>query len=181
MTKIMTGLTLERATMERLIDIVILPLVNLLAAFTVSGIIIAMIGENPFHALGVMIKGAFYYKGALGYTLYYTTNFIFTGLAVAVAFHALLFNIGGEGQAAMGGLAIGIVALLIDTSLPAILVVIIAIASSALLGGLWGAIPGYLQAKRGSHIVITTIMFNFIAASIMVWLLAGPLIAPVQL
>ena len=93
--------------MARLIDIVILPLVNLLAAFVVSGIIIALIGENPFHALGVMIKGAFYYKGALGYTLYYTTNFIFTGLAVAVAFHALLFNIGGEGQAVWAGLPLG--------------------------------------------------------------------------
>ena len=169
------------STMARLIDIVILPLVNLLAAFIVSGIIIALIGENPFHALGVMIKGAFYYKGALGYTLYYTTNFIFTGLAVAVAFHALLFNIGGEGQAAMGGLAIGLVALFIDSSLPAILVILLAIAASAIFGGIWGAIPGYLQAKRGSHIVITTIMFNFIAASIMVWLLAGPLIAPGQM
>ena len=165
----------------RLIDVVILPLVNLLAALIVSGIIILLIGENPFHALGVMIKGAFYYKGALGYTLFYTTNFIFTGLAVAVAFHALLFNIGGEGQAAIGGLALGMVALLLDTSLPAVLVVIIAILSAFIFGGIWGAIPGYLQAKRGSHIVITTIMFNFIAASIMVWLLAGMLMAPGQM
>ncbi|MGC6517619.1 MAG: ABC transporter permease [Candidatus Puniceispirillaceae bacterium] len=172
---------MTQSSMARLIDIVILPFVNLLAAFAVSGIIIAMIGENPFHALGVMIKGAFYYKGALGYTLYYTTNFIFTGLAVAVAFHALLFNIGGEGQAAMGGLAIGLVALLIDSALPALLVVFLAIMGAALFGAIWGAIPGYLQAKRGSHIVITTIMFNFIAASIMVWLLAGPLIAPGQM
>ena len=114
----------------RLIDVVILPLVNLLAALVVSGIIILMIGENPFHALGVMIKGAFYYKGAIGYTLFYTTNFIFTGLAVAVAFHALLFNIGGEGQAAIGGLAVGMVALLLDTTLPAFLVVMIAIISA---------------------------------------------------
>ena len=165
----------------RLIDVVILPLVNLLAALIVSGIIILLIGENPFHALGVMIKGAFYYKGALGYTLFYTTNFIFTGLAVAVAFHALLFNIGGEGQAAIGGLAVGMVALLLDTSLPAFLVVIIAILSAFIFGGIWGAIPGYLQAKRGSHIVITTIMFNFIASSIMVWLLAGMLMAPGQM
>ena len=165
----------------RLIDVVILPLVNLLAALVVSGIIILMIGENPFHALGVMIKGAFYYKGAIGYTLFYTTNFIFTGLAVAVAFHALLFNIGGEGQAAIGGLAVGMVALLLDTTLPAFLVVIIAIISAFIFGGIWGVIPGYLQAKRGSHIVITTIMFNFIAASIMVWLLAGMLMAPGQM
>ena len=172
---------MNEARWARLIDVVILPLVNLLAALIVSGIIILLIGENPFHALGVMIKGAFYYKGALGYTLFYTTNFIFTGLAVAVAFHALLFNIGGEGQAAIGGLAVGMVALLLDTSLPAILVVIIAILSAFIFGGVWGAIPGYLQAKRGSHIVITTIMFNFIAASIMVWLLAGMLMAPGQM
>ena len=172
---------MNEARWARLIDVVILPLVNLLAALIVSGIIILLIGENPFHALGVMIKGAFYYKGALGYTLFYTTNFIFTGLAVAVAFHALLFNIGGEGQAAIGGLAVGMVALLLDTSLPAFLVVILAIGGAFLFGGIWGAIPGYLQAKRGSHIVITTIMFNFIAASIMVWLLAGMLMAPGQM
>ena len=67
-------------------------------AFFVSGVIISFIGENPFRAISVMIKGAFYYPGAIGYTLYYTTNFIFTGLAVALAFHAKLFNIGGEGQ-----------------------------------------------------------------------------------
>ena len=113
------------ARLARFIDIILLPIINLLAAFIVSGIIIALIGENPFHALGVMIKGAFIYKGALGYTLFYTTNFIFTGLAVAVAFHAMLFNIGGEGQAAMGGLAVGLVALLLDTSLPAFLVVVL--------------------------------------------------------
>ena len=168
-------------SLSRFIDIILLPIVNLIAAFVVSGIIIALIGENPFHALGVMIKGAFYYKGAFGYTLYYTTNFIFTGLAVAVAFHALLFNIGGEGQAAMGGLAIGLVALLLDTALSAVVVVSIAILASAAAGALWGAVPGYLQAKRGSHIVITTIMFNFIAASIMVWLLAGMLMSPGQM
>ncbi|MGC6535792.1 MAG: ABC transporter permease [Candidatus Puniceispirillaceae bacterium] len=169
------------AQLARFIDIILLPIINLLAAFIVSGIIIALIGENPFHALGVMIKGAFIYKGALGYTLFYTTNFIFTGLAVAVAFHAMLFNIGGEGQAAMGGLAVGLVALLFDTSLPAFLVVLLAIGGAFILGGVWGAIPGYLQAKRGSHIVITTIMFNFIAASIMVWLLAGMLMSPGQM
>ena len=55
-----------------------------------------------------MINGAFGYHEAIGYTLYYTTNFIFTGLAVAIAFHASLFNIGGEGQAYIGGLGVGL-------------------------------------------------------------------------
>ena len=169
------------STLPRWIDIGVLPLLNILAAFIVSGIIIAMIGENPFTALGVMLKGAFVYKGALGYTLFYTTNFIFTGLAVAVAFHATLFNIGGEGQAMMGGLGIGLLVLALDAVIPAFLLILLAIPVSALMGAAWGAVPGYLQAKRGSHVVITTIMFNFIASAIMVWLLAGTLMEQGQM
>ena len=167
--------------LPRWIDIGLLPVINILAAFIVAGVIIALIGENPFAALSVLVKGAFFYKGALGYTLFYTTNFIFTGLAVAVAFHASLFNIGGEGQAMVGGLGLGLVALLLDPLLPPLLVVLIAIPAAVIFGAFWGVIPGWLQAKRGSHIVITTIMFNFIAASLMVWLLAGMLMAPGQM
>ncbi|MEX2518385.1 MAG: ABC transporter permease [Paracoccaceae bacterium] len=156
-------------------DIGLLPIINIVAALGVSGIIIALIGENPFRALAVMMEGAFVYKGALGYTLYYTTNFIFTGLAVAVAFHAAMFNIGGEGQACIGGLGAGVAVLMADQFLPGVLLIPFAVIFSALFGAAWAFIPGYLQATRGSHIVITTIMFNFIAASVMVSLLAGPL------
>ncbi|MEO0328384.1 MAG: ABC transporter permease [Pseudomonadota bacterium] len=161
-------------------DVILLPILNLLAALFVCGLIIAALGENPFEALIVMINGAFFYSGSLGFTLYYTTNFIFTGLAVAIAFHAMLFNIGGEGQAYLGGLGAGLVALALGGVVPALIVIPLAIMASALFGAAWAFIPGYLQAKRGSHIVITTIMFNFIAASLMVWLLAGPLIQPGQ-
>lgn len=167
--------------LPRWADIFVLPLLNLLAAFFVCGLIILAIGENPFTALVVLVKGAFVYKGTLGYTLYYTTNFIFTGLAVAIAFHAMMFNIGGEGQAYLGGLGAGMAALWLAPHLPAFIVLPLAIAAAALFGAAWGFVPGYLQAKRGSHIVITTIMFNFIAASLMVWLLAGPLIEPGQM
>lgn len=172
---------MNKDTLPRWMDIGLLPVINLAAALVVSGIIIAIIGENPFVAMGVMLKGAFVYKGALGYTLFYTTNFIFTGLAVAVAFHAMLFNIGGEGQAMMGGLGVGLFCLALDSLLPPLLVVTFAIFAAALFGAIWGVIPGWLQARRGSHIVITTIMFNFIAASVMVWLLAGMLMAPGQM
>ena len=175
------GAGMNKDALPRWIDIGLLPLINLAAALVVSGIIIAIIGENPFVAMGVMLKGAFVYKGALGYTLFYTTNFIFTGLAVAVAFHAMLFNIGGEGQAMIGGLGVGLVCLALDSLLPPLLVVTVAIFAAALFGAVWGVIPGWLQARRGSHIVITTIMFNFIAASVMVWLLAGMLMAPGQM
>jgi simple sugar transport system permease protein len=162
--------------LPRWADLFLLPLINLCAAFFVCGIVVWLIGENPLNALSVMIKGAFYYPGSLGYTLYYTTNFVFTGLAVATAFHAGLFNIGGEGQAYVGSLGVLIAVAIFAPFLPGLLVVLLCIIGSALMGGLWALIPGYLQAKRGSHVVITTIMFNFLASSLMVWLLAGPLI-----
>ncbi|MBT6276739.1 MAG: ABC transporter permease [Chromatiales bacterium] len=161
--------------LPRWADIGLLPLINICAALVVSGIIIAFIGEDPFRAMTVMLQGAFVIKGGLGYTLYYTTNFVFTGLAVAVAFHAALFNIGGEGQAYLGGLGAGLAILMTDAFLPGFLVIPFAVALSALFGAAWAFIPGYLQATRGSHIVITTIMFNFIGASVMVSLLAGPM------
>jgi general nucleoside transport system permease protein len=128
----------------------------------------------------VMLQGAFVYPGSLGYTLYYTTNFIFTGLAVSVAFHAMLFNIGGEGQATLGGLGVALAVLGVGPFLPGPLTILLAIAAAAAFGAAWAFIPGWLQAYRGSHVVITTIMFNFIAAGLMVWLLSGPLMASAQ-
>ncbi|MBX2824216.1 MAG: ABC transporter permease, partial [Gammaproteobacteria bacterium] len=85
------------------IEIVLIPVLNIIMALFFAGLIMLAIGVNPIEAVGIMINGAFGYDEAIGYTLYYTTNFIFTGLAVAVAFHASLFNIGGEGQAYIGG------------------------------------------------------------------------------
>ncbi len=163
------------------LEVVVIPLLNLLLALVFSGLIMLAIGVDPVKAVGIMINGAFGYDEAIGYTLYYTTNFIFTGLAVAVAFHASLFNIGGEGQAYIGGLGVGLVFLALDQYLPAILLVPIGIAAAAAFGALWAFIPAWLQAHRGSHIVITTIMFNFIAAALMVYLLVNVLIKPGQM
>jgi simple sugar transport system permease protein len=163
----------------RWVTLALVPAVNLLAAFLIAGLIILAIGENPFQALEVLLYGAFVYPEALGFTLYYTTNFIFTGLAVAMAFHCGLFNIGGEGQAYIGGLGVGIVCLAMG-GWPFPIVLIVAILASALFGGAWAFLPGYLQAKRGSHVVITTIMFNFIAAALMTYIMVEVLIKPGQ-
>lgn len=163
------------------LEVGVIPILNILLALFFAGLIMLAIGVNPIEAVGIMIKGAFGYDEALGYTLYYTTNFIFTGLAVAVAFHASLFNIGGEGQAYIGGLGVALVFLLLDKYLPTILLIPIGIAAAGLFGAAWAFIPAWLQAYRGSHIVITTIMFNFIASSIMVYLLVNVLIKPGQM
>ncbi|MFQ6018105.1 MAG: ABC transporter permease [Kiloniellaceae bacterium] len=170
-----------RATIPAWVDVLAIPLVNLAMAFFVSGLIVWAVGENPFEAVGLLLIGAFGYDEALGYTLYYTTNFIFTGLAVAVAFHAGLFNIGGEGQAYIGGLGLGLVCLAFDQTLPFFLILPLAILAAAAFGAAWAFVPAYLQAYRGSHIVITTIMFNFIAAALMVYLLVNVLIEPGQM
>jgi len=160
------------------IEAFVLPLCNIIVALVFAGLIVFAIGENPVEAVRIMLYGAFGYDEALSYTLYYTTNFIFTGLAVAIAFHAKLFNIGGEGQAYIGGLGVGLAFLLLDSTLPAVLLIPVGIIAAALFGALWAFIPAWLQAYRGSHIVITTIMFNFIAASLMVYLLVNVLIKP---
>ena len=157
----------------------LLPLLNLGAAFVVSGLIVLLLGENPLEALRLLIFGAFGYEEAIGYTLFYATSFIFTGLAVAIAFHCGLFNIGGEGQAYVGGLGVALVGLYLGW-LPALLVVPLAILAAAAFGGFWAFVPGWLQARRGSHVVITTIMFNFIASALMTYLLVNVLIAPGQ-
>ncbi len=153
----------------------LLPLVNLTLALSVAGLVIYVIGEDPFAALGVMLEGAFVTRGGLGYTLYYTTSLIFAGLAVSVAFKVGLFNIGGEGQAYVGALGAFAVCYAFDAWMPSLALIPLAILGAALFGAVWALIPGFLQAYRGSHIVITTIMFNFIASGLMVWLLAGPM------
>jgi simple sugar transport system permease protein len=156
----------------------VVPVVNIAMALFLSGLIILLIGENPIDAVQLIFIGAFGYDEAIGYTLYYTTNFIFTGLAVAIAFHAMLFNIGGEGQAYIGGLGIGLAILAFDHTLPFWLMLPIMLSAGALFGAAWAFIPAWAQAYRGSHIVITTIMFNFIASALMVYLLVNVLVEP---
>jgi simple sugar transport system permease protein len=161
------------------VNLGLLPVLNLAAAFLVSGLIVLALGESPLAAVELLLYGAFGYGQAVGYTLYYATNFIFTGLAVAIAFHCGLFNIGGEGQAYLGGLGVALVGLYLG-HLPAAIVLPLALLAAALFGGVWAFIPGWLQARRGSHIVITTIMFNFLAAALMTYLLVNVLIKPGQ-
>ncbi len=155
-------------------DVTLVPLASVALAFVISGILIWAIGENPWNAVKLMVEGAFGSSYGWGYTLYYATNFIFTGLAVAVAFQARLFNIGGEGQAAMAGLGVALVCLYIPWPHWS-LALLGASLGAAFFGAAWAFIPAWLQARRGSHIVITTIMFNFIAASVLGYFLVNVL------
>jgi general nucleoside transport system permease protein len=158
--------------LPRWADIALVPALTVLAAFAVSGLVVLAIGENPIEAIWLILKGALGSKYGWGYTLYYTTTFIFTGLAVAIAFQAGLFNIGGEGQAALAGLGVVWVCFAAEP-LPGFALIALGAAGAAGFGAAWAFLPAWLQARRGSHIVITTIMFNFIAVAVLEYLLAN--------
>jgi general nucleoside transport system permease protein len=164
--------------LPRWVDLALIPALNLLVALIVAGAVVALVGQSPVAVLTALIKGALGTPRGLSYTLYYATTFVFTGLAVAVAFHAGLFNIGGEGQATIGGLGASLLALWLAPNLPAWLMLPLMLLGAAAFAAAWGAIPGYLQAYRGSHVVITTIMFNFLASSLMIYLLVNVLKPP---
>lgn len=160
------------------IDIGLIPLINVALAFLASGLVVLAIGENPLEAVQILLDGAFGSLNGIGYTLYFATNCIFTGLAVAIAFHGGHFNIGGEGQAYLGGLGAGMVVLALDRYVPMPLLAPLVLMACMIFGAAWALIPAYLQAYRGSHIVITTIMFNFIASALMVYLMVNVFIQP---
>ncbi|WP_149589207.1 ABC transporter permease [Tabrizicola flagellatus] len=163
--------------LPRWADVALVPFVSLTLAALISALVIIAIGQDPWEAIKVMVQGSVMNAYGWGYTLYYATSFMFTGLAVTVAFHAGLFNIGGEGQAQLGGLGVALVCLFLPWP-HWTLALLGASLGAALFGAAWAAIPAYLQAKRGSHIVITTIMFNYIAASLMIFMLVDVLRPP---
>ena len=155
-------------------EVTLVPLLSLTLAAVLSALVILGIGEDPVESVRLMVTGSVMSTYGWGYTLYYATNFMFTGLAVSVAYHAGLFNIGGEGQAMLGGLGVALCCLFIPWPHWS-LALIGSVAAAALFGAVWGLIPGWLEARRGSHIVITTIMFNFIAAALLNYVLVNTL------
>ncbi len=161
--------------LPRWADLVLLPVVCLAVALLLAAAVVALVGQNPLEVITVLVRGAFGTPRGISYTFYYATTFIFTGLAVAVAFHGGLFNIGGEGQAIMGGLGCGLAALWLAPHVPAWVMLPVMLVSSMVFGMAWAAVPAFLQAWRGSHVVITTIMFNFIASTLLVYLLVNHL------
>lgn len=163
--------------LPRWVDLALLPLLNLLLALAITAGLMLATGNDPAVALKALAVGSLGSADAIGYTLYYATDMAFAGLAVAVAFQGGLFNIGAEGQATLAGLGVALVALG-GEAWPAALLLPLAMLAGAVCGAACGAVPGWLQARRGSHIVITTIMFNFLAASLVVYLVVNVLIAP---
>ena len=139
-----------------------IPLLALVFGLAVSLAVAGILGENPLHVLYVMIHGSMGTLTDFGYSLYYATPLLFTGLSVAWAFRAGLFNIGAEGQMTLGGVAMAAVGITLS-QMPWFVAMPLALIAGFLAGGLWGAIAGWIKAKRGCHEVLSTILLNFIA------------------
>ena len=137
-------------------------IVALLIGVAAALILSAMLDESPWLVLQVLIKGAVGSRTDFGYALYYATPLMLTGLAVSWAFRAGLFNIGAEGQMTLGGVAIAATGIMFP-QLPVYFAVPLAIVAAFLTGGFWGALAGWMKAKRGCHEVLTTILLNFVA------------------
>jgi simple sugar transport system permease protein len=149
------------------------PLAAVLLALVIGAILLAVSGANPFEAYAALFKGSFGSMKAFGRTLEKATPLIFSGLAVAFAFKAGLFNIGAQGQLLFGALVAAVVGFMVD-GLPAILHATLALLAGAAAGGLYAAIPGALKAYTGAHEVITTIMLNYVAINITDFFADGP-------
>ena len=145
----------------RLLGFQIFPIASALIVAGILATLIALgLGVAPAQVLHLLVGRFSAY--AWGQVLFQATFLTFTGLAVALAFRAGLFNIGGEGQAVAGSLACALVGIA-TAGAPVWLSLLLAILAAFAGGALWGFIPGWLRARFGIHEVINTIMLNFIA------------------
>jgi general nucleoside transport system permease protein len=163
--------------LQSILDAGLIPFLAILTALIVGGIIIRLVGGDPFLAYKGLIEGSFGSKKALSETAVWATPYIFAGLGVALAFKGGLFNIGAEGQLAVGAVFTAFIGYALPEwlgyDLPPIIHLPLAVIVGMLMGGLWAAIPGALKAYTGAHEVINTIMMNYIALNSISFLLNG--------
>ena len=149
----------------------LIPFYAILLSFIVGGILITLIGVNPFTAYWALLRGMVGSPDRIAASIARSVPFIGSALALAFAFRAGLFNIGAEGQLLVGGVVaawVGTFAFMADT--PGIIAIPIVLIAGALGGFIWGGIPGALRAKTGAHEVISTIMLNSIGLFTVRWL-----------
>ncbi len=143
----------------------LVPILSILLAFIIGGIIMAILGANPFTAVKYLFKGAFGAKANIGTTLAKATPLMFTSLCACFAYKCGVFNLGGEGQFLMGSVASFVVAYL--TGVKGFFGILLCLIVGALAGGLWAVIPGILKIARGQNEMIISIMLNYVATLFM--------------
>jgi len=139
----------------------------IIVALILGGIILAIVGGNPFRVYGHIARASFGSWGVLSDTLVKATPLILVGLACTLAFRMKLWNIGAEGQFFIGAFAASAVVLtpIVPEDAPKF-VMLLTMAIAGFIGGaLWGFVPGILKARLNVNEVVTTLMMNYIAVS----------------
>jgi ABC-type uncharacterized transport system permease subunit len=165
-----------RVARMRIVRALVGPLVALVVAFVLGGILVALLGQNPFAVYALLLRGSLSGWPNLAVTLQLTTPLIFTGLAVAVAFRSGIWNIGVEGQMLMGALLAGIVGYAVP--LPDALEVPACLLAAIVGGAAWAAIPALLRAYLGVNELVLCLMLNPIALLLTGYVSARVLKAP---
>ncbi|WP_419919031.1 ABC transporter permease [Candidatus Poriferisocius sp.] len=143
----------------------------ILLSFVVGGVLISIIGINPFTAYWALLQGMVGGRSQIASSVAKSVPFIGSALALAFAFRAGLFNIGAEGQLLAGGITaawVGAMSWMYD--LPGILAIPVILVAGTLGGAIWGGIPGVLRTKTGAHEVISTIMLNYLVLYVIRWM-----------
>jgi simple sugar transport system permease protein len=148
--------------------------VALVIALAIGAVIIVLYHESPAKVYGAILEYSFGSAEGFGYMLVVATPLIFSALATAVCFKGGMFNIGVEGQYIVAMAFSAAAALWLDF-LPGPLLMWAAIVAAMIGGMAWASIPALLKVKTGAHEVVTTIMLNGIAASLVAWIIGGPL------
>ena len=164
----------EKRIVQNKLSGFLIPLISFFLALVFCAVILMIFGINPIQAYSVMVKGSLGSAYSLTETLVKTIPLMLTGLGVSIAFQMHFWNIGAEGQLAMGGIAAAYVALFLKDVIPPSLLLPAMFLAGALIGALWALIPAVLKAVIGVNEILTTLMMNYIAILLVEYLYLGP-------
>lgn len=176
----MQGTRFTRRSIDQLLDALFPLLVALVGALVIGAFILLLLDTNPFEAYQVLLTGGFTSKNGLADTLVKAIPLLLVGLGIVIAFRASVINIGAEGQIIAGAMLTTFLALQLGQALPGFLVIVICLLAGSFMGGVWGAIPGYLKARLGVNEILSTVMMNQIAIQLGYYLLRGPMMDPAE-
>jgi simple sugar transport system permease protein len=143
-------------------------------ALAMGGGVFLLVGANPLDAYGVMLEGAFGSPYSVSEVLVKAIPLMLCGLAVAVAARIQIWNVGAEGQLALGGIGAAFVALFLGRHLPPALILPAMVAAGFIAGALWAGIPGLLKARLDVNEILTSLMLNYVAIYWLEHLYFGP-------
>ena len=157
-----------------------LPVLATIAALAIGAIMLRLIGADPIEGYRAMFTGAFGNKNGLADVIVKATPLLFVALGISIAFRGGTINIGAEGQLIVGALLSAALGIGLPQTIPPVIRIIIVLIAGTTMGGLYGALPGYLKAKLNVNEILSTIMLNQVAIQFSYYMLRGVMLDPKQ-